>query len=177
VFQPQAKGKDLMTSIYIYVLADYNAGEMIGDWVNVSHGDPKQLEQDCQRIREKSKASNPEELAIADYNGFYGLSPALSDVIETAQRLERYGEAYAYYALHVGEDYADEENFEQAYCGAYESFREYADQLFDECYLYDVPERIRYYIDYQKFADDLIYSGDYFTEKGEKGEIHVFRSL
>ena len=47
--QPQSKGKDLMTSIYIYVLADYNAGEMVGDWVDVSHGDSMQLEQDCQQ--------------------------------------------------------------------------------------------------------------------------------
>ncbi len=164
-----------MTSIYIYVLADYNAGKMIGDWVDVS--DSEQLEKDCQRIRELSQASNPEELAIADYDGFYGLSPALSDVIETAERLERYGEAYAYYARDVGEDYANEENFEEAYCGAYESFREYSDQLFDDGYLGDIPEKIRYYIDYQKFADDLIYSGDYFTEKGEKGDVHVFRSL
>ena len=166
-----------MTSVYIYVLADYNAGDMIGDWVDVSHNNPKQFEKDCVRILAMSKMENAEELAIADYDGFYGLSPALSNVIETAERLETYGEAYAHYALHVGEDYANDNRFEEAYCGAYDSFRDYSDELFDECYLPDIPNNVRYYMDYEKFANDLIYSGDYFTEKGENGDVHVFRSL
>lgn len=166
-----------MPSVYLYVLADYNAGSMVGDWVDVSNLDEDELHDACARIRAKSKASNPEELGIADYDGFYGLSPCLSEVIETATLIDEYGEAYALYALNVGEDYADEDNFEEAYCGEHDDFRDYADELFDECYLHDVPESVRIYIDYQKFADDLIYSGDYFTENGEGGKVHVFRSL
>ena len=166
-----------MTSVYIYVLADYNAGEMIGDWVDVNHRDPKQLQEDCARILSMSKMENAEELDIADYEGFYGLSPAFSKLLETAERIDTYGEAYAHYALHVGEEYASDDGFEEAYCGTYDSFRDYADELFEECYLHDVPENIRYYMDYQKFANDLIYGGDYFTEKGDKGDVYVFRSL
>ena len=166
-----------MPSIYLYVLADYNAGAMVGDWIDVNNLDADELQKACERIRAKSKAMNPEELAIADYDGFYGLTPCLSNVIEIARRIDEHSEAYALYALHVGEDYADDDNFEEAYCGAYDDFRDYADELFDECYLHDVPDAIRYYIDYQKFADDLIYGGDYFTEKGEGGTVHVFRSL
>jgi antirestriction protein len=166
-----------MTSIYIYVLADYNAGSMVGDWVDVSHSDQDQLDADCLRILAQSKMENAEELAIADYDGFYGLSPNLSDVITTVERLEEYGEAYALYTLDVGENYADNKHFEEAYCGAYDTFRDYADELFDACYLHEVPNSIHIYIDYQKFADDLIYGGDYFTVKGENGQIHVFSSL
>ena len=166
-----------MPYVYVYVLADYNAGSMVGDWVDVSNLDEDALQEACEGLRAKSQAINPEELAIADYDGFYGLTPSLSGVIETARRIDEYGEAYALYALHVGEDYADEDNFEEAYCSAYDDFRDYADELFDECYLHDVPEAIRTYIDYQKFADSLIYGGDYFTEHGEGGKVHVFRSL
>lgn len=35
-----------------------------------------------------------------------------------------------------------------------------ASELFDECYLPSVPENIKYYIDYEKFARDCILSGD-----------------
>lgn len=35
-----------------------------------------------------------------------------------------------------------------------------ATELFDECYLHAIPENIRYYIDYDKFARDCQYGGD-----------------
>lgn len=38
--------------------------------------------------------------------------------------------------------------------------REAAEELFDECYLQDVPESVRGYIDYDKFARDCEMGGD-----------------
>ena len=35
-----------------------------------------------------------------------------------------------------------------------------ASELFDECYLQDIPEQIRYYVDYEKFARDCEISRD-----------------
>lgn len=40
------------------------------------------------------------------------------------------------------------------------SLRDAAEVLFDECWLHDVPESIRYYIDYDKFARDCEMGGD-----------------
>lgn len=37
---------------------------------------------------------------------------------------------------------------------------EVATELFDECYLHTLPENLRYYIDYKKFANDCSVSGD-----------------
>lgn len=37
---------------------------------------------------------------------------------------------------------------------------EAATELFDECYLYTLPENLRYYIDYEKFARDCELGGD-----------------
>ena len=45
----------------------------------------------------------------------------------------------------------DLEHFEDSYSGEYDSFRDYAVELFDELYLHDVPEHIQSYIDYDKF--------------------------
>jgi hypothetical protein len=38
--------------------------------------------------------------------------------------------------------------------------RDAAEELFDECWLHSVPESIRYYIDYDKFARDCEMGGD-----------------
>ena len=38
--------------------------------------------------------------------------------------------------------------------------KDVAESLFDECYLIDVPESVRAYIDYEKFARDCEMSGD-----------------
>ena len=35
-----------------------------------------------------------------------------------------------------------------------------ASELFDECYLHDIPEQLRYYVDYAKFARDCEISRD-----------------
>ena len=40
------------------------------------------------------------------------------------------------------------------------SLRDAAEELFDECWLPSVPESIRYYIDYDKFARDCELGGD-----------------
>ena len=34
-------------------------------------------------------------------------------------------------------------------------FEEYAEELFDECYIHNIPDFTKNYIDYQKFASDL----------------------
>jgi hypothetical protein len=40
------------------------------------------------------------------------------------------------------------------------NLRDAAETLFDECWLHDVPESIRFYIDYDKFARDCAMGGD-----------------
>lgn len=49
------------------------------------------------------------------------------------------------------------------------SLRDAAEELFDECYLHDVPEHVRAYIDYDRFANDCRLGGDMdeFTFQGE----------
>lgn len=49
------------------------------------------------------------------------------------------------------------------------SLRDAAEELFDECYLHDVPEHVRAYIDYDRFANDCRLGGDMdeFTYQGE----------
>lgn len=58
------------------------------------------------------------------------------------------------YTLNQALDKLDEPSIAQS------SLRDAAEELFDECCLHSVPESIRYYIDYEKFARDCEMSGD-----------------
>lgn len=60
-------------------------------------------------------------------------------------------------------------NFEDAFVGTADNEEAYAEELFDECYASEIPENMRCYIDYAKFARDLFIS-DYWFEDG-----YVFR--
>jgi hypothetical protein len=60
--------------------------------------------------------------------------------------------------------------FEDAYNGEWDSEQAFAENLFDECYLHEVPDFAKNYIDYEKFARDLFRGGDYTYENG-----YVFR--
>ncbi len=166
-----------MTQIYIYILADYNAGRMIGEWVDLTDMTQQQLNEKIEDILKQSQETYAEEVDIADYEGFYGLNPSLYNIIEVAERIQEHGEAYAKFAQDRGENLVDLDEFEEAYCGKHDSFLDYATELFDDCYAFEIPENLRYYIDYEKFARDLLYGGEYWTEKCETGGVHVFRAV
>jgi len=66
------------------------------------------------------------------------------------------------------------DDFQECYAGNWDELwsdtrRNFAENLFDE--IYEVPENIQHYIDYQKFSNDLFMS-DYWEVDG-----HVFRNL
>lgn len=63
-----------------------------------------------------------------------------------------------------------QDDFQEAYCGWYDSELDYAQELFDELYLPQVPEHVSNYIDYEKFARDL-FATDYYFSLG-----YVFRN-
>ena len=165
-----------MTEVFIQSIADYNAGRIIGEWVDVSGMNTDDLWNAINEILAQSKEDNAEEWEIADYDGFYGLTPcSVEKIIELSQAITEHGAAYAIYASYVGESYASIEGFEDSYCGEWESFEDYAEQLFDECYLHEVPESIRFYIDYEAFTRDL--AMDYHYDAESYGKVHVFRCI
>lgn len=162
-----------MTSIFIQSLADYNAGRIVGKWVDISGMAADDLRNAINEVLAMSSEENPEEWEIADYDGFYGLSPtSLERVIEVAEAIDTHGEPYAIYAQYVGETYATESGFEESYQGAWESFLEFATDLFDDCYVQDIPENLRFYVDYELFARDL--EMDYFHDRASDGKTHIF---
>ncbi len=168
----------LKPMIYVACLAAYNAGKLHGEWIEAAQ-DVEALNESVQVILRQSPEPFAEEWAIHDYEGFGDIRIAeyegLSEVSRLALLIEEHGEAFAAYAAHIGQDYATEESFLDAYCGHWESELAYAAHLFDELYLHVVPEHVRYYIDYEAFSRDL-FIGGYFTVPSSEHGVHVFQN-
>lgn len=112
----------------------------------------------CDTCKGTGQVPSAEEWAIHDHEGFgdlIGESTGFERVAELAEILEEHGEEFIAYAGHVGEHYATEEGFEEAYRGTWDSEEAYAESLIDDGVLGDIPDALVNYVDTGKFARDL----------------------
>ena len=129
---------------------------------------------DCGKCQGKGVVPSAEEWAIHDYEGFTHLdeNPDLETVIREVQMQEKHGEAWKAYVNWIGEEYATEDGFEEAYCGECTSPADYAEQYYAEMgVLKDVPESLKYHIDWESVAREMSMGDYYFDDDG-----YVFRS-
>lgn len=137
-------------SVWVGCLACYNAGNLVGSWLDPAEGPDW-------------ACPNPthEETWVFDHEGFgsegEGSPQHFADLASEFEEAAEYGpvEAYLLYRANVGAQYATAAGFEESYRGEWGSLQEYAEELFDELYLHEIPEHLRSYIDYEKFASDL----------------------
>lgn len=164
--------------IYVACLASYNAGKLHGRWIDATDADV--IREEIQKMLAESDEPIAEEWAIHDYENFGGLSISeyedIDKVAELGALIEEHGEAFAVFADHEGVEYATVESFNEAYCGEWDSEKDYAENIFDELYAHEVPEHLQNYIDYEAFARDLFISDNY-SARGESGQLYVFRRL
>jgi antirestriction protein len=168
----------LKPMIYVACLAAYNAGKLHGEWIEAAQ-EVEALNEELQETLKQSPEPFAEEWAIHDYEGFGDIRISewhgLSEVSRLAFLVEEHGEAFTAYAAHVGQDTATEESFLDAYCGHWDSELAYAQELFDEMYAHEVPENLRYYIDYEAFCRDMFIDG-YFSVRSSNSGVYVFSS-
>ena len=168
--------------IYVASLADYNAGRLHGRWIDATQPADAIREEIAQMLAE-SKEPTDGEYAIHDYEYFGDLElseyAGIDQVAEAAYQITEHGPVFACLLAYVGGTSNIEEALrymEEAYCGEYDSLTDYAEQFLDDCYadsLKNLPEFIRYHIDYEGIAHDMELGGDVFTLECE-GKIHVF---
>ena len=162
--------------IYVADLGAYVAGKLVGKWLDLTtFNDVEDLQKAIDKIATSSGYGD--EWAIHDYCNMpssLGENPDLQTLLDIAEAIENNGvnQINAFLEIYSAEDL---DHFEDSYCGEWSSFQEYSDDLFDECYLHDVPEHIQSYIDYEGFAKDL--SFDYSEVDNPSGGIFVFRSF
>lgn len=151
-----------MLKIYVTNLSLYNAGILQGEWIDLPC-DKAELEEKCNKI---SRNGN-DEIFITDYETDLEVNKdefadinALNEFAEDFEGLDGWQqetvEALLEYGYNIDEVIDKSEN-----CTLYENmdFYDLAEELINNCY--SVPEGLEYYIDYEKYARDLEYSGEY----------------
>ena len=181
---PEAPNQKLPNTPRIYVasLADYNAGRLLGKWIDASQS-VDDIRSEIAGMLAESSELIAEEWAIHDYENFEGLRlPEFADtesVAQAAHLIVEHGPVFAGLLNHFGglgalkeaQSYMDD-----GYRGEFDSLGDYAAALIEDCYgdaLKQLPDFIRYHIDYEGIGRDLDMGGDVFTVECD-GRVHVF---
>lgn len=166
----------LQPRIYVACLAAYNNGRLHGVWIDAT-ADEWAMWARIEKMLASSPIPDAEEWAIHDYEGFGGVRigehSGLGRVAEISGYLAEHGELGAAVLEQVCGD-ADEARdiMEQRYLGCHASLADYVQELTEEAT--DIPQALRYYIDWQAMARDAELSGDLFTIETGYQSVHVF---
>lgn len=151
--------------ICVASLADYNAGNLYGCWIDCSGKDAEDLTDEIGNMLAESKLPDAEEWAIHDAEGFgnlIGEFTPLSQVVEYAEVIDEHDDAGLAW-IEVAQDIGLElEDFDDHYRGEWSSFEDYATGFFDDVYseLVELADASYYVkIDYEQFARDLMSDG------------------
>lgn len=159
---------DCNPSVYVGTYKKYNEGSLFGEWVDLTEFDSKGDFIDyCLKLH--SDEESP-ELMYQDYENFpeqlYSESLLSDDLWDWMELDEDQQEILDAFLPCFGGSFADALNdYEDAYCGHYESFRDFCEERFLE--VNEIPENLIRYIDYGAIEAD--YSHDYIEHNG-----HVF---
>lgn len=166
---------NLTPKIYVACLAAYNDGFLHGAWVDATQGKDA-IYDGIKSMLSDSPIPHSEEWAIHDFEDFGRISlseyESISFICDLAEFIKKHGDL----GLGLMEYYSSiscaEEAIENCYHGEHDDELSFASYLFDDCYGCDVPDHIKYYIDYDAFCRDLFIS-DYFSIEFN-GKSHIF---
>lgn len=168
--------------IYVASLADYNSGRLHGRWIDADQP-ADAIRDEIAKMLSESKEPIAEEWAIHDYDNFAGLGLSeyedIDKVAEVAFLITEHGPLFASLASYFGGTSGIDDArryMEEGYRGEFDSLADYAQELTEECYsdvLKNLPDFIKYHIDYDGIANDMDLNGDVITFEHD-GKVHVF---
>lgn len=160
-------------AIYLTNLGKYNEGYLIGKWVTMPCT-KAELDDDLKEIGINVEY---EEYFITDFENWYGYPVGeyediyyLNDLADRMSNLDE-TQLEVLEACADGRDYFEEtlervEDYDFCYY-AVDDERSLGEVVWDECgYSDNLPEPVRYYIDYEAFGRDLVIEGFRATENG-----------
>ncbi len=169
-------GCDGEPSVYVGTYGKYNDGSLCGLWVDLSSfSDYDEFIDFCKAIH----ADEPDpELMAQDFEGFprqWYNEGFMSE--EDFDHIQEYTELCDKYDVDAVDDYMEFEdtldNFEEAYCGEWDSEEDFARHIVEECYdLERTMGDLSRYFDYEAFGRDL-FMWDYNMGANN----HVFRRI
>lgn len=163
---------------WVGCLACYNEGRLVGEWVEAVDADTFTP---CQR-------ADHEEWWVMDHEGL-PISGECSPTeatrwAEWLSEVEEWQRGAVLAWVDLGNYFTDKDglpilsDFDEAYCGEWDSFREYAEDLAESCGYLPSGDDVRAnpllsYINWDAWARDLAY--DYNTAPAPAGGVYVFR--
>lgn len=164
--------------IYLACLAAYNNGRLHGAWIAADQGEDH-IWAELRKMLQASPEPGAEEWAIHDYAGFESAHIpeylGFEKVCELAEFISERGELGAQVYSVFSEDLAQANNAFDDYAGEYTNVAEFAEQLHEDTGT-EIPEALKYYIDWASLGRDLALNGDIFTIELSFQETHVFWS-
>lgn len=163
--------------VYAACLAAYNNGRLHGRWIDADQ-EPDAIQDDINTMLAASPEPGAEEWAWHDYEGFEGARIEEYSSIETIAALAgfiaEHGPLGGKLLEHFGGDLEDARAAFETYAGVHQSLADFAQELTEDST--DIPESLRFYIDYEIMAHDMELSGDVFTIELGFEDVHVFWS-
>ena len=162
--------------IYVACLAAYNNGILHGAWIDADQ-DVGDIQAEIAAMLKASPSPGAEEWAIHDYEGFEGLDVSeyegIGGVVRKAAFISEHGALGAAVADYYGGDLDDAtRTMDEGYFGEYRTAADFAEEVTENTN--DIPQSLRFYIDYDRMARDMELSGDIFTIETGFEEVHVF---
>lgn len=152
-------------SVYIADLADYNAGNLRGFWLDPVGKDADEISEEIAEFL--AKVPGHEEWAVHDYDGFPNLgeypgAERIADIAEIFNEHDDFAVIKAY-VDHVGAHYATANGFRDAFQGVFESAEQYAEDFLESTgMLRELPDWAQPYFDMERYARNLELGGDVF---------------
>ena len=164
-----------MLNIFVNTWGNYNEnGADGGEWITLPM-DPDVLEEELKKISDAMGDFDP-EYCIHDYEWTTEIEPReiseMENIDELNEELQELDGLDEWDQKEIGAameafDYEFKEAYERQQRGCFVFYagmdlQEVAEQIADECYLYNAPEFLARYFDYEAFAHDLTFDG--YTE-------------
>lgn len=160
--------------VYVGTYAKYNNGNLTGEWLDIEdYADKEDFEAACKELH---KDEEDPELMFQDFEGFPDGMISESHISEEAFDLAQLDdddlEMFKAYRSEVNQDGTVEEA-RDSYAGKYGKKEDYAEDYYEEsgC-LKEVPDSLRYHIDWTSVAREMEMSGTHFVYQG--GDYYVF---
>ena len=164
--------------IYLACLSAYNNGRLHGAWISADQGETH-IWTELRKMLRASPEPDAEEWAIHDYDGFESAHipeyASFEKVCALAEFLSERGELGAQVYSIFSEDLGQAKNAFDDYSGEFTNKAEFAEQLHEDIGT-DIPEALKFYIDWAALGRDLELNGDIFTVELSFDETHVFWS-